>query len=92
MWYHPEVLDFQSCGWWLRCLGSFVFEIMTNEFHLVSTMVPLKSLVSDGNHIPSLFVCRSWAHVAEFSFDEDTLSKRAICHRESGFSCLFQQL
>jgi len=28
-------------------------------------MVPLKSLLSDGTHTPSLFVCRSWAKVSE---------------------------
>ena len=34
-------------------------------------MVALKSLVSDGNHILSLFVCRSWANVSEFSFAKE---------------------
>ena len=56
------------------------------------SMVPLKSLVSDRNHIPSLFVCRSWANVSEFSFAGGALSKRALCRRGSGFPGLFQQL
>ena len=55
-------------------------------------MVPLKNLVSDRNHIPSLFVYRSWENVSEFTFAEGTLSKRALCRRGSGFPGLFQQL
>ena len=58
---------------------------MVNEFHVVKhthSMVPRQRFrdfdVSDGNQIPSVFVCRSKAKASGFSFPERTLSKRAL--------------
>ena len=94
-WQGPGLLDFWSCFSWCHCLGpvclwergKWVWRCERMYF-----MVPLKILVSNGNHPPSSSVCSLGESHRVFPFDRGELSKRALRCRGSEIPGLFQQL